>query len=417
MLPRLALLAIALIPTFVFAEDAGPPSWSGLPVIQMKGGLRLFWDVAGDRTGELRKAAVAQGFENVTLLSTYSDYPGKQKQAIHVSKTGSESNPWLKPDYFESIIRRNIDQRGNEGALFVHDIEFQFEEDAEKAWANPAARSASGAKDLAEFTTAYFREWASWYALPCKWAKERYPQTPIGIYGPQPFRRDYWGVAGKSAQQIDGTHRMDHELWQHIDHFVDYYIASVYFFYEQPGSIYYLASNIEENVQRTRRFGDKPVYAYEWMRYHGSNKDLKGQELSPWLVEAMAVVPYFSGARGIALWGWEPGVKGQPYHQMPLYLRSLNRVAQHSEALGKAQLVIDEPAPLLWKEKRPLVRKLRVSDDEWFVLALHPHQSDDTTSTTPVTCGQHTLTLDLRGRHTEIYHVTHGKAQRVEMAE
>jgi len=388
-----------------------------MPTLQMKGGLRVFWDVGGDRTGENRKQAMAHGFESVSLLGTYSDYPGNQKQAIQAGKGDTHSNPWLKPDYFESIIKRNIDQRGNDGAIFVHDIEFGFEEDASKAWENPAAKTASGAKNIEEFTAAYFREWASWYALPCKWAKEHYPQTPVGIYGPQPFRRDYWGVAGKTAQQIDGTHRMDHELWQHIDPFVDFYIASVYFFYEQPGSIYYLASNIEENVQRTRQFGDKPVYAYEWLRYHDSNKDLKGQELSPWLVEAMAVVPYFSGARGVVLWGWEPKATGQPYQQLPLYLRSLSRIAKHSEQLGKAQLIIDEPAPLLWKEKRPLVRKLRVSDHEWFVLALNPHQNDATTSHTPVTCGLQTLNLELRGRHTEIYHITNGKAERVEMGE
>jgi len=74
----------------------------------------------------------------------------------------------------------------------------------------------------------------------------------------------------------------------------------------------------------------------------------------------------FSGARGVVLWGWEPKANGQPYHQLPLYLRSLSRVA---------------------------------------------------TSTTSVTCGQQTLTLELRGRHTEIYQLTNGKAERVEMGE
>lgn len=103
------------------------------------------------------------------------------------------------------------------GAIFVHDIEFQFEEGIEKAWADPAVRAASGAKTLEEFQGACFREWTSWFALPCPWAKERYPGTPVGIYRPQPFRRDYRGVAGKSARPIDGTHRMDHELWRRSD--------------------------------------------------------------------------------------------------------------------------------------------------------------------------------------------------------
>ena len=134
---------------------------------------------------------------------------------------------------------------------------------------------------------------------------------PVGLYGPQPFRRDYWGVAGKSAKQIYGTHLNDAKLWKYIDPHVDFYVASVYVFYDDPGSIYYIAANVEENYQRTRQYGNKPVYAYEWLRYHNSNKKLAGQELAPYLVEAMAVVPYFCGAKGVVVWGWEPGQKGQ----------------------------------------------------------------------------------------------------------
>jgi hypothetical protein len=99
---------------------------------------------------------------------------------------------------------------------------------------------------------------------------------------------------------------------------------------------------------------------------------------------------------------------------MPIFLRSLDRVARHSEKLGSAELVIDEPAPVLWKEKRPLVRKLRVSDDEWFVLAIDPHQKDDAVSTIQVAVGARTVPLEMRGRHTEIYHLTGDRVERVE---
>ena len=52
--------------------------------------------------------------------------------------------------------------------------------------------------------------------------------------GPQPFRRDYWGIADKNAAQIDGTHRTDWLLWKYIDPHIDFYIASIYVFYERP---------------------------------------------------------------------------------------------------------------------------------------------------------------------------------------
>lgn len=389
------------------------PTWSQVPHVKMQGDLRAFWNVGGGDVDFNNREAVAHGFRLVNLLGTYSDYPGNQKENIDTALKGNRTNPWKKPDFFERIIRRNIDQASRAGEIFVHDVEFDFEENLDKAWEDGDARAASGASTKEQFADAYWRQWASWYALPCQWAKQARPGMPVGIYGPQPFRRDYWGVAGKSAQQIDGTHHSDADLWRHIDPSVDFYIASVYVFYDDPGSVYYIAANVEENFLRTRRYGNKPVYAYVWLRYHDSNKALAGQELSPYLAEAMAAVPYFCGAKGVVLWGWEPGRKGQYYRNLPLYAQGLGKVAELSERLSKAELVIDEPAHVLWKEKRPLVRKYKISDDDWAVLAVDPWQADNAQSTVRVTCGKKTCVVPLEGRHTGIFLVHDGQLRRL----
>ncbi len=159
------------------------------------------------------------------------------------------------------------------------------------------------------------------------------------------------------------------------------------------------------DYQRTRRYGNKPVYDYEWLRYHDSNKKLAGQELAPYLVEAMAVVPYFCGAKGVVLWGWEPKRKGQYYQTLPTFLDSLGRVSDLSERLSQAELVIDEPAYVLWKEKRPLVRKFRLSDNEWAVLAVNPWQAEDARSSVKAMCGARTVELPLVGRHPGVFEV------------
>ena len=392
---------------------ATPTAWDQIRRVPMRGGLRVFWNVAGGDNAANYREAAAHGFEMVDLLSTYSDYPGKQKENIRKTLDTNKTNPWRKPDFFEHIVKRNIEQRGNQGAIFVHDIEFSFEEDIAKAWADPEVRATSRATTREQFADAYLREWATWFTLPCQWAKERFPGTPIGIYGPQPFRRDYFGIAGKSAQQIDGTHHSDAELWQHIDPFVEYYIASIYVFYDKPDSLYYMAANVEENIERTRRFGNKPLYAYEWLRYHSSNKKLAGQEVAPWLAEAMAVLPYFCGARGIALWGSEPKRQGQYYHTLPVFMTSLGRVADLSEKIARAQLLPDEPAHQLWKEKRPLIRRLRVAADEWIVLAVNPWSAAAETSAVKVELGERRVELELRGKHTELFHVVGTNLQRL----
>jgi type 1 glutamine amidotransferase len=388
-----------------WAAPTPAPGWDKVRPVTMQGDLKAYWNVGGGDVEYNNRQALARGFRLVNLLGTYSDYPGGQRENIDKALTHNRTNPWKKPDYFERIIRRNLVQASQAGEIMVHDIEFPFEEDVDKAWADAEARAASGAKTKQEFAKAYFRQWASWFALPCQWNKQDRPYEPVGLYGPQPFRRDYWGVAGKSAQQIDGTHRNDSELWQWIDPHVDFYIASVYVFYDDPGSIYYIAANVEENYQRTRSYGNKPVYAYEWLRYHNSNKRLVDQELAPYLVDAMAVVPYFCGAKGVVVWGWEPRQTGQYYQRLPLFAQSLGRVSDLSAKISRAQLVIDEPACVLWKEKRPLVRKLKVSDHEWLVLAVNPWQTPEARSSVRTACGSQTVELPLVGRGTGIFQV------------
>lgn len=406
----IAVAALADEPSGAVGQALGvAPTWVQIRSVQMQGDIKVFWNVVGGDVAYNNREAVAHGSRLVNILNTYSDYPGNQKENISKSLKDNRTNPWKKPDFFERIIRRNIAQLGRDGDILVHDIEFDFEENIDKAWEDKAARAASGAKTKEAFAKAYFREWASWFLLPCQWAKADRPGTPVGLYYPQPFRRDYWGVAGKSAQQIDDRHRSDAELWQFIDPQVDFYVASVYIFYDDPGSIYYLATIVEENYQRSRRYGNKPVYAYEWLRYHTSNKKLAGQELAPYLVEAMAVVPYFCGAKGVVLWGWEPGRKGQYYQNLPLFAESLGRVADLSDRLARAELVIDEPAHVLWKEKRPLVRKLKLSKDEWVILAINPWQTDEAKSKVRVACGNVTVELPMVGRHTGIFLVNKGR--------
>ncbi len=392
------------------AETNALPEWRDIPSIKMQGGLKAFWNVGGKDRDLSESCAIERGFESVALLNTYSDYPGRQKEKI----VPDGANPWSKPPFFERIVRRNIEAT-RDRAIFVHDIEFHFDDNLDALWTNAALRTASRAATPQAFRDAYYREWASWFALPCRWAKEKYPTTPVGIYGPQPFRRDYWGVAGKDAQQIDGTHRTDAELWQHIAPAVDFCIASVYCFYDNPGSVYYMGANVEENVQRMTRHGNKPTYAYLWLRYHDSNAKLKGQEVDDYLAEAMAVLPYFCGARGVALWGWEPKGQGPYYQTLPLFMRSLARVAALSGKIARATPDNDEPVHTAWKAKRPLLRKLRVSDAEWLVLACNPWQPDTAETNVTVRCGATDIALAIRGRHTEIYRVSNGHAEPVEM--
>ncbi|TIL54855.1 hypothetical protein [Mesorhizobium sp.] len=382
-----------------FAQSPQDFGWGNIPAFSMAGDLKAYWNVIDGSRGETANNAYARGFEPVTILNTYADFP-THRENITVAIGRHHANPWQMPPFFERIVRRNI-QQAHPNGFYVHDIEFPFEEDTKLAWEDRAARQASGAKSREAFDEAYFKQWAQWFWLPLKWTKESYPTARVGLYGVQPFHRSI----SPDAAQNDGTHKSDWRLWKYIEPYVDFYVASIYLFYDQPDAVLYMATNVEENYLRTRSVSDKPVYAYEWLRFHDANSALKAKELPSYLVEAMAIVPYFSGAKGVVLWGYEPQVKTgtqQPYEQLPLFVRSLNRVGALSEKLARGRLLIDRPAHEVWKAHEALIRKVMVDEDECIVMAINPWQSDDKRTTHPVQCGQISAQIGIDGRHTTL---------------
>ncbi|MER8887036.1 hypothetical protein [Mesorhizobium sp. M0816] len=410
MVALVCLAIVAAFGSFAFctrssvAQSAQDFDWSSIPAFSMAGGLEAFWNVGDGSKGEASKNAYARGFKPVTILNTYSDFPGGQRENISRAVGVKNLNPWQRPAFFERIIRRNIERAPAKG-IYVHDIEFSFEEDTTRAWGNQATRQASGISLKDAFNEAYFRQWAEWFWLPLKWTKERYPDARVGLYGAQPFRRDYSGRSGKNAAQIDGTHRSDWQLWKYIDPYVDFYIASIYVLHNRPDSVLYMAANVEENFLRTRSLSDKPVYAYVWLRFHDANPRLKGTELPPYLVEAMAIVPYFSGAKGVVLWGWEPQLKvgtRQPYEQLALFAQSLKRISALSEKIAHGRLIIDQPAYAVWNTRGSLIRRVIVDENECVVMAINPWQNDNERTTQPIKCGSLSAQIVLKGKRTTL---------------
>lgn len=381
--------------------------WDSLPFLDMRGGLKVFWNVIDGTSPENRARALKHGFSPITLIDAYSDNPGGQKESIARFVANNSINPWNKPEFFERTSKRNIAARENVGTI-VQDIEFVFNKDVNKAWNDAAVKAASGESGYYEFEEAYLREWASWYWLPLAWVREKYPDAKVGLYGLQPFWRDYWGIARKNLSQINEKHQIDGKIWKHIDPHVDFYVSDIYIFYDRPDSVYYMAANVEANYIRTREFGQKPIYSYESLRYSDSHWNEGIREINPYLAEAMAVIPFFSGARGLVLWGFEPKFKvegEQPFTSMPVFMKSLERVSRFSEKIAAATLVIDEPAHMLWQTKRPLVRRLVVNPTECIVMAINPWQEEDGVTNASVSCGPREVSIEMKGRATAIYHI------------
>jgi len=371
--------------------------WQDLPQVTMKPPFRAFWNVEEPPGSPNRREALSHGFEGVELIQTFTDYPGGQKENLIDHIRQHPMDPFLKPGFFQKTITKNLKPKEWTARLLVHDLEFSFVEPP----TGEAGRVISG--------TEFLKAWATWYTAPCDLSRQVSGNMEIGIYGVQPFARDYWNLV---SGNLEG-HVRDEALWRLVDPHVDFATASVYLYYELPDSIYYLAANLERNRATLDKVSKKPLYAYEWLRYHESNHTLGGREVAGYLAEAMAVVPYFSGAQGLVLWGYEPAAKSPPYENLRSFMESLSRIAGLSEALGASELIIDASAESLWKARSPLIRKRKIAPDDWVVLVLNPWQPDGTSSIAEVTCGSAKVPLEMRGKHSQIYRVHRGRVTEI----
>lgn len=402
---------------FLYSSPAQTDSnsvWSELPKFEMKGGLKAFWNVSSRDDRAHAKTAEAHGFSRVTILNTFADYPGKQKDSIVEFLGHRNSNPWIKPDFFEQVVRRNIESAGGEG-IVVHDIEFQYQQNLAIPWYVGSARAMSGAKSFEEFSDAYWREWATWLSLPAVWTKERFPRTPVGIYGFWPYFPDNVRRINSSDATTSYYHDHDLSIWRHIEPHVDFVLVSSYMDSSDPVALYHSASEIEANHHREKALLDKPIYVYLWLRQYEHDWEKAANFLAPHIVEAMAILPYFSGAKGTVLWGYEPQVKTGdplPYRELGTYVHAIARVAELSEFIGTGRLVIADSARLLWSQRKPIVRRIEMTDGRCVFMAMNPWQSDSTVSTISVTCSGRNVVLPVNGRHTTLALV---RSDRVEL--
>jgi hypothetical protein len=385
--------------------------WESIRKVDMKGRLKAFWNIFTADNQVAQQQAIKHGFHISDTFNCYVNFDKTEKEDIFRFIRTSYPNSWVRPPFFERIVKKSIEKLSQNGSIFVHDIEISFERDPAKAWVDSHLRKLANSNNFDEFAEKYFEEWAKWFSLPCRWSKELEPNKPVGIYGIQPFNSEFWGF--KYPSELTKRHQNDLKLWKHIDPYVDFYVVSGYLFLDTPDSLYNLVANIEENYHRCRQFGDKPIYVFVWLRYHPINKHLSGQEIAKYQAEAIAVLPFFAGAKGIVLWGWEPKSEGQFYQTLPTFIDSLSRVSNLSAKIDRAELILEYPAYKLWKEKKPLIRKLKVTEKEWIIMVTYPWQGEKDHAVFTTKCGSETVRLKIIGRGVEIYHLNEGLLKRI----
>lgn len=376
-----------------------PPraSWGELPTIALAAPFRLFWGIYGAENAANREEARRHGFEIAVSTQTLTDYPGKQKENI-ARYVKDHPTPWDKPPYFERIVRRNIRDTDTANAgLLYQDIELFFHR-------TPKSDAPSRAAISPVRSQRYVSALASWYTKPLDWAHESHPSVPVGVYGVQPFARDYWGfVRARTRYDLLLRHSGDLPLWQAVEPHVDYAVASVYVFHDDPSAQYYIAANVEENAAVEGSLKAKPLYAFVWFRYHPGAGVRDDREVSVEIAEADAVLPFFEGAHGIVVWGYEPHEQGPYFESLRPFLSMLSRFARLTPKLSDAHLrLVGGSAFDLWHSRSPIIREFVRPNGECVVLAIDPWQPNGKSRSLPVECGGRRYLVEVTGAHPSI---------------
>ena len=265
-----------------------------------------------------------------------------------------------------------------------------------------------------DFTEIYKKDLSKIYTEPVKYLKNNkiplttnfasYSDAPIKN---QEFPLNYtwqdWQTSDKvlNYYMIDSlTKKVGGEFYNQNT----FLAPSAYFCFEYGSlkeypNVAYQLFQVEANVARS----NKDIMLFEWLSYnkcqansnYGYNKSIKKH-----LIEAQAIFPFFSGAKGI--WLWENPITPDTlnYSVYETYINSLYRLSQFKDFFtGNYRLIIPKSAYQHFQDKDPVWRGV-VKNNEILVAAINEFANDGETTDLIVSYGGWSQTIQLKGKET-----------------
>ncbi|GAB4017669.1 hypothetical protein GCM10028808_49730 [Spirosoma migulaei] len=178
---------------------------------------------------------------------------------------------------------------------------------------------------------------------------------------------------------------------------------SAYYYYDYPNPLAkdylaYLLFQIEVN----RAWSTKPVVPWVWLRYHDSSSSFPNF-IQPFMAEATAIFPFFSGASG--LWLWEnptlTGTRTDTYAAYEYFTHGLYRLSHFADMFqGNYELVIETSARDLMDKQLPVWRGV-AKENKILIAAQNPYAADGVKTSLTVRYKTWQQTIELTGR--EVY--------------
>ncbi len=178
---------------------------------------------------------------------------------------------------------------------------------------------------------------------------------------------------------------------------------SAYYYYDYPNPLAkdYLAYLLFQ-VEVNRAWSNKPVVPWVWLRYHDSSSSYPNF-IQPFMAEATAIFPFFSGAAGLWLWD-NPTLaptRTDNYAAYEHFTHGLYRLSRFADMFqGSYELVIETPARDLMEKQLPVWRGVAKAN-QILIAAQNPYAADGAKTSLTVRYKSWQQTIELTGR--EVY--------------
>ncbi|WP_229213937.1 T9SS type A sorting domain-containing protein [Dyadobacter psychrotolerans] len=427
-----SVLIILLIinPIYCFSQNCEPAyklnpvssnnniEWSKFPQFSLP--FKIIY--SGPRFGDTQSQPLKHGFSHIAAYSgpEPGSIPVKNRAVLWYGvATNAGQQPWAdnvlrSPWGNDTTVYRNYwDNFAStvQADIVSLDIERMQREDRDILALKTNAQIPLQYRNLSdnEFLATYKRDIRWWHAEAVKRLKAKIdPATLISAYSDVPVRNTWLNITSNSWQDwttnVARTHYLNQDnagkvggLYQNELTILSpspYY----YYGYDNPfGKDYlsYLLFHIEVN----RAWSDKPIVPFVWLRIHDSY-DPNTPMITPFMAEATAIFPFFSGATG--LWLWEnpffPGSRQENYAAYEHFIYGLYRLSEFKDMFeGTHQLVIPQSARDNMEQQNPVWRGV-VKGTDIVIAAQNPYAADNAETIVNVYYNKWYRTITLKGK-------------------
>ena len=419
-------------PKYTISKQNGVINWQQFPAFSLP--FKIIY--TGPRFKDSLQLPLKHGFSHLANFTPADvDLPQKNRAILWGGTASLQGQPWYEIESpwendlqkYQEKWRREVREmadmfKDTQGKampnldILMLDVEREIPTDAAIRFLKSDPNIPTQYRKLSDvdFTERYKKDLSKIYAEPIKYLKAN------GI----PTATQFASYSDAPIKNAEFPLNYTWQEWQTSDKVLNYYMTdsvskkvggefykqntflapSAYFCYEygtikEYPNIAYQLFQVEANIARS----DKDIMLFEWLSYNKCQANSTygyNQSIKKHLIEAQAIMPFFSGAKGIWLWEGPINPDTLNYSRYETYINSLYRLSQFKDFfVGDYRLIIPKSAYQHFQDRDPVWRGV-LKGNEVLIAAINEFANDDEITDLEVNYGGWSQKIQLKGKET-----------------